>query len=149
VISLEKGFELKAIDAKNDSIKQIALLPELSKHLTEKWTYPEGTPVEIICSNEFRTIGLTVTGGRLSDFYTVRESTKDTIRFTESGTYPISRWYPILDDSYQETLKDTEEQFYFYGAIDGTRVVQELYFISADACHIFKVSGKESVGINP
>ncbi len=106
-------------------------------------------PDEIICSDEFRMIGLTVTGGRLNDFYTVRESTKDTIRFTESGTYPISRWHPVLDDSYQEILKDTEEQFYFYGFADGERVVHELFIIGADACHIYKVSGKESVILNP
>jgi hypothetical protein len=106
-------------------------------------------PDEIVCSDEFRTIGLTVSGGRLSDFYTIRESTGDTIRFTGSGIYPLSRWYPILDDSYQEILYDTEEQFYFYGEIDGSRVVEELYIIGADACHIFKVTGKESVSIVP
>jgi RimJ/RimL family protein N-acetyltransferase len=47
MISLENGFDLKAIEAKNDSIKQIALLPEVSKHLTEKWIYPEGMPDEL------------------------------------------------------------------------------------------------------
>ncbi len=47
MITLENGFELKAIEAKNDSIKQIALLPDVSKHLTEKWIYPDGMPDEI------------------------------------------------------------------------------------------------------
>ena len=102
-------------------------------------------PDEIICSDEFRMIGLTVTGGSLDDFYTVRESTKDTIRFTDNGIYPISRWYPVLDDSYQEILKDTEEHFYFCGFADADQVVHEPFIIGADACHIFKVSGKESV----
>lgn len=47
MIRLDQGFELKATEAKNDSIKQIALLPNVSKHLTEKWTYPDGMPDEL------------------------------------------------------------------------------------------------------
>lgn len=102
---------------------------------------------EVICSEEFRMVGLKVTGGKLTDFYTLRVSTGDTIRFTESGTYPLVNWYPVLDDNYQPLLEGTEEDFLFVGEIDQARVVEETFVIAADQCHIYKISGPQMISL--
>ena len=100
---------------------------------------------EVICSDEFKTIGVKVIGGRLDDFYTIRMATADTIRFTESGQYPLSNWYPILDDSYQPLLEGTREDFIFAGIKNATEVVRQQFSIGADVCHIIKYSGPVEV----
>lgn len=102
---------------------------------------------EVACTEEFRMIGLKITGVELDDFYTLRVETGDTIRFTEGDTYPLVNWYPVLDDSYQPVLEGREEQFGFVGMIDGAQVVAETFVIGSDQCHIYKVSGAQSVDL--
>jgi hypothetical protein len=102
---------------------------------------------EVICTEEFIVIGVKVSGATLSDYYTVRVSNNDTIRFTNNSTYPIGNWYPILDDSYQAILENTQEDFIFYGKINDATVVNEAYIIGADQCHIKKISGASQVSV--
>jgi hypothetical protein len=99
---------------------------------------------EVVCSDEFKMIGVAVIGGKLDDFYTLRTVTADTIRFTASGQYPLN-WYPILDDSYQPLLEGTREDFIFVGIKNATEVVRQQYSIGADVCHIIKYSGPAEV----
>lgn len=98
---------------------------------------------ESFCTEEFVTVGVTVTGKTLTNFYTIRKSTKDTI--TLSPLDNNSNYYPILDDNYTSKLKDKREYFYFIGEINNEQVINETYLISANDCHIFKVSGKETI----
>jgi|GEM_PF-813070 len=100
---------------------------------------------EIICSDEFRIVGVTVTGGELQDFYTVRSSTNDTIRYSDNQDYPMGRWYPVLDDSYQILLEGIEDDFYFVGILDGVKVINQHFIIGADRCHIYKLSGPREI----
>lgn len=96
---------------------------------------------EVICSDEFKMIGVKVIGGKLDNFYTIRPSTTDTIRFTASGQFPLNNWYPILDDSFQSLLEGMREDFVFVGIKTSQEVVREQYSIGADVCHIIKYSG--------
>lgn len=101
---------------------------------------------EIMCTQEFRTIGITITGDSLTDFYTIRNSNSDTIRFS-TGVDPYSLCYPVLDDSYTSKIANSQESFTFIGEINDTIVVNERYVIKADYCHIDKVSGKSEVSL--
>ncbi|WP_215231770.1 hypothetical protein [Dyadobacter linearis] len=101
----------------------------------------DGDPGDINCTEEFRSVGLEVSGEPLTEFYTVRLATSDTLR-ARSEFVPESRWYWVLDDSYQKLLANRQEVFKFVGKRGSAIVVQEEYTIGADACHIFKVSGK-------
>ena len=92
-------------------------------------------------------IGVKITGAGPDDFYTLRVETGDTIRFTGGDTYPLVNWYPVLDDSYQVILQGKEEQFQFVAEINGNEVVREDYFIGADQCHIYKVSGPQQIAL--
>jgi hypothetical protein len=97
---------------------------------------------EVICTTVFQSVGLKVLGEALTDFYTIRLSTSDTIR-RSTGVEAQTHWYLVLDDSYQPRLANKQESFRFIGKIGQTVVVREDYIIAADQCHINKVSGKD------
>jgi len=101
---------------------------------------------EIACTEEFRTVSIKVTGDTLTDFYTIRISNSDTIRIPADG-YPDAYTYPVLNDNYQSVIANSQESFTFIGKINDTVVVNEAFVISADNCHIDKVSGKNGVNI--
>ncbi|HAA18748.1 MAG TPA: hypothetical protein DCR93_27810 [Cytophagales bacterium] len=97
------------------------------------------------CTEEFRTVGIDLTGGTPDDFYTLRSSTGDTIRLMDDA-FP-GDFYPVIDDSWQEELQGSEEEFVFEAVVDGTVVVSETFVIEADLCHINKVSGPDSASL--
>lgn len=101
------------------------------------------SPNEIACTEEFRMISIKVIGDSLSDFYTLRTSTNDTIR--SENFFPEANWYPVVDDNFSSKLKNSQETFVFIGKINDSVVVRENFVISADECHINKVSGVEEV----
>lgn len=97
------------------------------------------------CTLEFRTISIELIGDTPDDFYTLRSSTGDTIRLSNET---FEDYYPVLDDSWQEELRGSEEEFVFEAVLDGTVVVSETFVVEADVCHINKVSGPESATID-
>lgn len=96
------------------------------------------------CTTEFRSVSLKVIGDSLTDFYTVRLLTSDTIR-RSTGEESRTQFYLILDDSYQPALANKQEVFRFIGKIGRVVVVREEYSIEADNCHINKVNGKSEI----
>lgn len=101
---------------------------------------------QVFCTKEFRTISVTITGGELDDFYTLRKSTGDTIKYGLEDV-PFTDTYPILDDGFQATIAKSEEIFDFFGLINAIIVVDEEYIISADECHINLVSGETEIDL--
>lgn len=80
---------------------------------------------------------------KLDDYYTIRTSTGEKIKPSESS----EGYYTILDDSYQKKLQQASDKFQFIGIKDGREVVNESYTISADCCHIQKKEGKAAIVI--
>lgn len=99
---------------------------------------------ETVCTLEFKSIGLRVLGDTLTDWYTLRSATGDTIRLNFANDHP-NGIYPILDDTYQARLAGSEEAFTFVGEIRDSFVIREDYLIGSNACHVQKFSGKEQV----
>jgi hypothetical protein len=99
---------------------------------------------QVICTMEFRTVSITVNGASLTEYYTLRESTGDTIRISRQNV-PGNNAYPVLDDSYQRTLQDRVENFRFQGWINDSLRANESFVIGADKCHIYYVSGNQVV----
>jgi len=99
---------------------------------------------DVICTSLFATVCIEVNGGTLDNYYTIRNLTGDTLRFTD-GSYQNS--YTVLNDNYQQLLENKQEVFKFIGIKSGNKVVDENFTISADECHISKVSGANSVSI--
>lgn len=101
---------------------------------------------EIACTQEFRMISITVNGNQLSNVYSVRQSNNDTIFNNQNSVFDDSI-YVVLDDNYLPQLKNQTDDFLFIGEIDGQKLVEELFVIKADHCHIEYVSGKTDINI--
>lgn len=98
-----------------------------------------------ICTQELRTIMINVTTpahhpAALDSAFTTRANGEKITYQYQGGGY-----YTVLDDTYHAKLKNNRDNFTFHGYRGGVKVVQEPFVISADNCHIRKVSGKDSV----
>lgn len=91
-------------------------------------------------------ITITVTGGILDDFYTLRASTGDTIRYAKNEL-PGDSVYIVLGDNYEQALKNATDTFVFHGLINDTIAVNVPFVISADECHIEYISGDIAVDL--
>jgi len=98
----------------------------------------------VACTMEFRTVTINVQGDTLNHFYTIRVTSGDTIRLNSGNTFGANT-YPVLDDSYQSNIANRTEQFRFVGLKNNAIIVDELFTIKADQCHISYVSGNQTV----
>jgi len=101
---------------------------------------------EKACTEEFRMVTITVNGDQLDDFYTLRLSSGDTIRY-DNGNVMDSTTYVVLDDSYQMMLENKTDSFRFEGILNDSLMVSEVFIIKADECHIEYISGKQTVNM--
>lgn len=79
------------------------------------------------------------------DVYTVRNSTGEKLTFGQFSS--TSGTYNIMDDSYRAKLAGRTETFTFVGMKGSTKVFSQSYTIKADCCHVYKVSGADSITI--
>lgn len=105
---------------------------------------------EAICTLVFAAVNVTVNDKNgnnidLQDYYTINIATGDTIRL--NSTWPEGA-YTVLDDSYVSRMYNKTLQFRFIGIKGNVTVVDEIYTISADCCHISKDAGKDTVVID-
>jgi hypothetical protein len=92
-------------------------------------------------------IGVTVKNAagqpvQLDDAYTMVSKTGQRIPLERRAN---EGQYTVLDDSYRKELENRQDEFKFVGMKNGAKVVEETYQISADCCHVKKVSGKDVV----
>jgi hypothetical protein len=78
----------------------------------------------------------------LDEAYTISTKTGEKIKLEQQMGNGM---YNVMDDSYQKQLANRSDDFRFIGIKNGVKVVDEPYRISADCCHISKVSGKDTV----
>lgn len=102
----------------------------------------------VMCTMELRSITLQVNDNagnpvKLDEAYTVRVKTGE--RITHEANTSTTGSYTVLDDGYQKKLAQSSAEFRFVGRRGGQEVVNELFTISADCCHISKHSGKSEV----
>lgn len=86
-----------------------------------------------------------VTGDTLTDSYTVRNSNNDTIRYHQGDIPASGTHFTILTDSYHEQIKNSIEEFTFYGLINDSIVIEEIYRIRANECHVFLEEGPTEI----
>ena len=98
----------------------------------------------VICTEEFRSELLSVPGDPLTEFYTVRLSNSDTIRYLGKSDLTPG-YYLVLDDNYKLKLENQQDNFRFIGKRGSKVVVWQDYVFKADKCHITKVSGKNGL----
>lgn len=103
-------------------------------------------PENTICTDLFAMVTVKVTDQsgntvHFDDVYTTRKSNSETIRIKQSMDGSLI----VLDDGYQSKLKQDKDTFYIVGVKNGQKLLHEPYVISADCCHISKVSGRVEV----
>ena len=96
----------------------------------------------LVCTLEYVTESVTVSGTVLDDFYSIRLSTGDTLRLEDYDSE--DQYYPILNDSSIPQTKDIEERIDFI-AIRGDQTLKTPYMFTSDGCHIVKLSGLEVI----
>lgn len=103
----------------------------------------------VVCTMEYRMISVRIVDANdsavvLDDHFTIRKKTGDTAaRF--SGYVSPDNSYTVVGDEQTKNLYNSQEPYRFVGIKNGAVVVDEEYIISADCCHISKVSGKGKV----
>lgn len=101
-----------------------------------------------MCTEEFRIVSLEIIGGELDAFHTYREKTGEHLILSESASV-FENFYPVLSDNEHKLIVNSEEYFIFNGYINEELVVSERFLIGADECHIFKITGPNSVSLFP
>ena len=81
----------------------------------------------------------------LDDAYTVRQSTGEVIR--PNNSIVCCGNYMVLDDNYRAKLGYGSDVFIFKGIKNGKVIAIAQYTISADCCHITKVSGPTKISV--
>ena len=107
---------------------------------------PKKCPPDTMCTEVFVMVSVKVLDGndqpvKLDEVYTVRESNNEKLLFEQN----MDQYYVVLDDSYQKKLQQQSDKFRFVGMKNGQKLVDEIFVISADCCHVKKESGKEQV----
>lgn len=126
------------------SLAVIVLMADCKKKVQSVTSACDG----VACTMLFAMVNVTITdsvGGNISfdDVYTLRVDNSDTIRSISSPVFEYS--YTVIDDNYLSKMRNTTHNFRFICRKNGKTVVDEPFTLSADCCHISKVSGKESV----
>lgn len=110
-----------------------------------------GNECDVFCTEEFRSIFTTVvdTNGQTVELYstsTVRNSTQEVVfSYQYDSTIINNGIYTIMNDGYQKQLKNQVDTFTFTGITNDNRMVEGQFVISADCCHINKVSGQDTL----
>jgi hypothetical protein len=104
---------------------------------------------DVICTMMFAAVTVTVTDNTgaavtLDEMYTTRDDNGEKITLDQPDG---GNNYTVLNDSYVKKLQNTQAAFHFIGIKDGKQVINEPYTISADCCHIKKVSGKSEIAL--
>lgn len=101
---------------------------------------------QVFCTLEFRIVSVEVMGGELTSYYTINESTQDTLYMLEQFQFQNS--YPILTDNEHELFINNEpKSFLFVGFVDDEKVIEEPYLIESDRCHVVLIEGNTSIEI--
>lgn len=109
------------------------------------------TDCNVMCTALFAAVTVTITntGGQaatLDSAYTIRLSNHDTLRSLAKAS-PDSNVYTVVDDSYQQRLKNTNDSFRFMGFRAGALVADGTFVVHADCCHVGYVSGPKTIAV--
>lgn len=104
-------------------------------------------PPDIMCTMIFKSVSVKVTDAagkavKLDEAYTIHTKTKEVIRMEQHSD---AGYYVVLDDSYRKKIQNTTADFRFIGKKSGVQVIDALYTIGADCCHISRQSGPDTV----
>lgn len=102
-----------------------------------------------VCTYEFREIPLEVVDASgntvILDNYYTEEMSGNKLPTTYYSYNSDMGVYVVFNDAWLPGNKNSTMQVRFIGMKNGMTVVNELFKISSDCCHVYKVSGKDKI----
>ncbi|MCW5898633.1 MAG: hypothetical protein KIT10_05130 [Flavobacteriales bacterium] len=116
-----------------------------------RYDKPGDCPKDIICTMDFRSVGVQVTD--TAGAPVVLDSTRTihlahgavVLRSSGPEPFPAGSWYAVLTDNHMSFTDTKGRDFRFEGFLGGARKAQALFRIRHDCCHVDKVSGPEVI----
>jgi len=100
---------------------------------------------QVYCTQEFRMFDAVVVGPVPSEVYTVDQTTGDTLRDQHNGGYPAAVYGVGSDGLIQYQGYNSTRSYLFVVERSGQAPCVTPFVFQADACHISKVSGPDTV----
>lgn len=103
--------------------------------------------IDVVCTEEFRYITVEIVDSKnepivLDSYKIIRNDTDEDITHKEDM---FQNSYPIINDSYQNEIANKKLSLTFTGVLNNQEVINEIYIVSADCCHIDLISGKTKI----
>ena len=98
-----------------------------------------------VCTEQLVSITVEITGETLDQTYTIETATGDSVQQMTGPSFDNN--YTVLDDGYHAELGNKEREFRFVGVKNGNVLVDELFMIRSDGCHVEKVSGIDTIDL--
>ena len=98
----------------------------------------------IICTMQFVSIPVEIKGETIDELYLINNQTKEKKVLKKNH----QSFYTLIDDSSKNTLKNKEIEYTLIGKHKTQKVIEEPYILGADACHVYKKSGKDIIVLN-
>lgn len=95
---------------------------------------------EVVCTAEFVEIAFTVDGSPAPDEVTATATGQSATVLT-----PTNGRYVLVDDGDREALEGSEVTYTVEGTTGSTVLFSETFVVTADACHVSKVSGPAEI----
>lgn len=107
----------------------------------------------VACTQEFRS--LTVLIKHISDssafilttYKVLQVSDNKDITHSNSGIFENLGYYPLVDDTDRDMLRNSDVEIEFKGYMGDTLVIKKPFVVTADCCHVSLVSGESAFSI--
>jgi hypothetical protein len=101
----------------------------------------------IACSQEFRIISISIkhvsdsSAFILTTYKVLRVSDDRDITHNNSSIFEDQGYYPVVDDTDRDMLRNSNVEVEFQGYVGDTQVIKRRFIVTADCCHVSLVSG--------
>ena len=107
----------------------------------------------VFCTQEFKTVSVLIlhksdnSAVTLTTFKVIRVSDNKDITHGNSIIPENYGYYPLVDDSDKEMLRNTNVEIEFQGYSNDILLIKKRFVVTADCCHVSLVSGDSTVYI--
>lgn len=112
--------------------------------------FPEDCPEDLMCTEEFRSVGIFIKDGNdqpvsLDEYYTYHTGNQKIYTFEQQ--YGEEGFYPVITDAQLPELNKTGSLVKFIGITAGDTITAD-FLIGHDCCHVLKLEGEGEIVIS-
>jgi hypothetical protein len=107
----------------------------------------------VFCSKEFKILNILIKHSSdtsaviLTTYKVLRVLDNKDITHINDEYFEKMGYYPLADDNDKEMLRNRNVEIEFQGYVENTLKVKERFVVTADCCHVYRVTGKSEVYI--